>query len=206
MAIVTLDEARARLQLRDDDVTQDTVLQAYCDAITPVVEEKANQVIEQRTITEDHDLTDPHAAAVYTAYGSTTTLWLRNPPVISISVCGNNGVTWSPVLCRSDGRLRVKSGTGFTATSSSSVAWYATVPCCKRAALESCSTWESRGRRECCGGVSPWVKRSPGFVHDPPKAFRVAGRRHRRPVDGVDGSSGEKRVDSPCGASVTSFQ
>ena len=66
MSIISLPEARAQLQLRDSDTSQDTVLQAYCDAITPTVEEKANEVIEQRTVTEDYDLTDPHLQAAWT--------------------------------------------------------------------------------------------------------------------------------------------
>ena len=117
MAIVTLAEARAQLQILDTDVTQDTVLQAYCDAITPMIEEKANEIIDQRTITEDYDLSWAGAAANLSGFGWVTTLWLRSRPTISLTSVTNvnNGFTWTVgnLRLRSDGRLRVMSGTGF---------------------------------------------------------------------------------------------
>ena len=151
MAIVTLAEARAQLQILDTDVTQDTVLQAYCDAITPMIEEKANEIIDQRTITEDYDLSWAGAAANLSGFGWVTTLWLRSRPTISLTSVTNvnNGFTWTVgnLRLRSDGRLRVMSGTGFYGyISVVYVAGYAVVPFnYKQAALLILQhNWESR--------------------------------------------------------------
>ena len=118
MAIATLAEARAQLQILDTDVTQDTVIQAYLDALVPVIEEKANKIIDQRTVTEDYDLSDPQYASTYSAgFRGTNVLWLRTTPVISITSVTNvnNGYTWtvSNLRVRPHGRLRVMSGFGF---------------------------------------------------------------------------------------------
>ena len=118
MAIATLAEARAQLQILDTDVSQDTVIQAYLDAIVPVMEEKANKAIDQRTVTEDYDLSDPQLASTYSAgFRWTNTLWLRTRPVIPplTSVTNvNNGFTWTVgnLRVRPDGRVRVMSGMG----------------------------------------------------------------------------------------------
>ena len=133
MAIVTLAEARAQLQILDTDVTQDVTLQAYYDAITPMIEEKANEVIDQRTITEDYDLTDPQAPSTYGIYGRTTTLYLRQRPVISITSVTNvnTGYAWTvgQLRVRPDGRLRVMTGMPFYGfISIVYVAGYAVVP------------------------------------------------------------------------------
>jgi len=117
MAIATLAEARAQLQILDTDVSQDTVIQAYLDAIVPVMEEKANKAIDQRTVTEDYDLSDPQLASTYSAgFRWTNTLWLRTRPVISITSITNvnNNFSWTVgnLRVRPDGRVRVMSGIG----------------------------------------------------------------------------------------------
>jgi hypothetical protein len=186
MAIVTLAEARAQLQILDTDVSQDTVLQAYCDAITPMIEEKANEIIDQRTITEDHDLSDPRAQSTFSAAGfpGLTTLWLRSRPVISLTSVTNvnSGLTWSTanLRLRSDGRLRVMSGTGlYGYLSIVFVAGYAVVPFnYKQAALLILQhNWESRrGVGNVQSGVMGIGEQiSPQSFSIPPKAYEWLG-------------------------------
>jgi len=118
MAIATLAEARAQLQILDTDVSQDTVIQAYLDATVPVIEEKLGKAVDQRTVTEDYDLSDPQLAATYSAgFRWTNTLYLRTRPVISLTSVTNvnNGFTWTVGNLRvrsTDGRVRVLSGIG----------------------------------------------------------------------------------------------
>jgi len=118
MAIATLAEARAQLQILDTDVTQDVVIQAYLDATVPVIEEKLGKAVDQRTVTEDYDLSDPQLAATYAAgFRWTNTLYLRTRPVISLTSITNvnNGFTWTVGNLRVrgvDGRIRVMTGAG----------------------------------------------------------------------------------------------
>lgn len=119
MAIATLAEARAQLQIIDTDVSQDTVIQAYLDAIDPVIEARVNKRIVQTTLTEDYDLSDPQMASTYAAgWPETYTLRLRNAPVISLTSVTNvnNSYAWTVgtnLRVRStDGRIRVMTGRG----------------------------------------------------------------------------------------------
>jgi hypothetical protein len=117
MAIATLAEARAQLQILDTDVSQDTVIQAYLDAIDPVIEARVNKRIVQTTLTEDYDLSDPQLASTYSAgFRGTNTLWLRNRPVISLTSVTNvnNNFAWTVgnLRVRPDGRVRVMTGIG----------------------------------------------------------------------------------------------
>jgi hypothetical protein len=184
MAIVTLDEARAQLQIRDTDNSQDAVIQAYCDAITPVVEEKANEIVDQRSITEEHDLSDPALQSTYAGFRWTNTLWLRNKPCISLTSVTNlnNGFTWTVgnLHLRPDGRLRVITGTGlYGYLSIVQVAGYTATPFnYKQFALTTIQyTWE---QRRGVGNVSSGVmglgeQISPDSFMIPPKAYEWLG-------------------------------
>jgi hypothetical protein len=142
MAIVTLAEARAQLQIRDSDTSQDTVLQAYCDAITPTIEKKTGEVVDQRTITEERDLSWPSGSSTFVAgFQWTWTLHLHNRPTISLTSVTNlnTGFVWplTGLHLSPEGRLRVMSGTPLSGfISVVYVAGYATVPAdYKQAAL-----------------------------------------------------------------------
>jgi hypothetical protein len=185
MAIATLAEARAQLQIIDTDVSQDTVIQAYLDAISPMIDEKANECVDQRTVTEDYDLSDPQLASTYSAgFRWTNTLWLRKRPVISLTSITNvnNGFTWTVgnLRVRSDGRVRVMSGTGlYGYISVVYVAGYAVVPAnYKQAALIILQhNWESRrGVGQVQSGVMGIGEQiSPGSFSIPPKAYEWLG-------------------------------
>jgi hypothetical protein len=73
MSIVTLALAKRQLNIADSDTGDDQELQLYVDAITGVVEDHLHQVVEQRTVTDELELTG---------------LWwftLRSRPVISLT-------------------------------------------------------------------------------------------------------------------------
>ncbi|MFD5033646.1 hypothetical protein ACFWM0_25045 [Streptomyces sp. NPDC058405] len=69
MALLTLDEAKAQLDIETD--ASDTELQAYVDALTPVIERYVGPV-ENRTVTEQVD-------------GRSTRLALTQVPVVSVT-------------------------------------------------------------------------------------------------------------------------
>lgn len=56
MGIITLDQAKRQLGIEPRDRSDDLELQAYVDAITPVVEDYKHEVIEPRAITEELEL------------------------------------------------------------------------------------------------------------------------------------------------------
>jgi hypothetical protein len=186
MAIATLAEARAQLQILDTDVSQDTAIQAYLDALVPVIEEKANKVLDQRTVTEDYDLTDPHLSSAYGyGFGWVTTLWLRTRPTISLTSVTNvnNGFTWTVgnLRVRPDGRVRVMSGTGFYGyLSVVTVVGMNPVPAnYKQAQLITLqNVWESRrGVGNVQSGVMGIGERlSLESIDLPPKALMLLGR------------------------------
>jgi hypothetical protein len=185
MAIATLAEARAQLQILDTDVSQDTVIQAYLDAISPMIDEKANECVDQRTVTEDYDLSDPQLASTYSAgFRWTNTLWLRQRPVISITSITNvnNNYSWTVgnLRVRSDGRIRVMSGIGlYGYLSIVYVAGYAVVPLnYKQAALLILQhNWESRrGVGNVQSGVMGIGEQiNPASFSIPPKAYEWLG-------------------------------
>ena len=185
MAIVTLAEARAQLQILDTDVTQDVVLQAYCDAITPMIEEKANEVIDQRSVTDEFDLSWPSGSSTFVAgFQWTWTLWLRNRPTVSLTSVTNlnNNFVWplSGLHLSPNGRLRVMSGTPLSGfISVVYVAGYAVVPFnYKQAALLILQhNWESRrGVGNVQSGVMGIGEQiSPASFSIPPKAYEWLG-------------------------------
>ena len=151
----------------------------------PQIEEKANEIIDQRTVTEDYDLSDPHVSSTY-GYGVpwVTTLWLRSRPTISLTSVTNVNTNFVyPVgnfRLRSDGRLRVMSGTGLSGyLSIVYVAGYAIVPFnYKQAALLILQhNWESRrGVGNVQSGVMGIGEQiNPASFSIPPKAYEWLG-------------------------------
>lgn len=84
MAIVTLDEVKAQLNIDLDDTTHDTELKLYADAATGALEEHKHQVIERRQFTEQVTI------------GGGSVVRLSHTPVVDlISVVGvDSGQEW----------------------------------------------------------------------------------------------------------------
>lgn len=109
MAIVTLADAKAQLNIPVADTSQDVELQGFVDAATAAVETQLGQVVEPRTITEE-----------ITAAGSVTSFLLSSVPVISLtSLVSLDGTqTWSvdPSVAHvnsENGRVTLLSGPPF---------------------------------------------------------------------------------------------
>jgi hypothetical protein len=102
-AIVSLADAKAHLNMTG--TSEDEEIQAWLAAITPIVEQRVGAVIP-RTHTEQH-----------TAGRS---LWLRNPPVISLTSVAplftTGGTTYLPadLIVSTSGRVRRGDGSAFT--------------------------------------------------------------------------------------------
>ncbi|MEV6737881.1 phage head-tail connector protein [Streptomyces sp. NPDC051104] len=96
MAIVTLADAKAQLNISASDTSQDVELQVYVDAATAAVETQLGQVVEPRTIVDQLDFAS-----------SVTAFLLRSVPVVSLtSIVALDGTqTWgvSPSVVRVDG-------------------------------------------------------------------------------------------------------
>jgi hypothetical protein len=102
MSIVTLDQAKAQLNIDPDDDSQDGELQGYVDAITGAVEEYKHEIIELRTITEEVETCPVRRLRVYSV-----------PAVSLVSVqMWDASVTWDITKLRlsAEGILRVMSG------------------------------------------------------------------------------------------------
>lgn len=101
--LLTLDEARAQLGFTSSQTSDDAELQAYIDAITAAVESYKNEIILQRSFTDDLDLLG------YKRF------WLRNLPAISLTSVTSliDGTVWDTANLRlsgNSGRVSVISG------------------------------------------------------------------------------------------------
>lgn len=116
MALITLPQAKAQLNIPASDTSQDIELLMYMDAATEAAETARGEVLEQRTVVDEVRFA-----------GSVTSWLLQSVPVVSLtSIAAVDGSqTWSVapsamhVEARS-GRVTVLSGpslTGFVAVS-----------------------------------------------------------------------------------------
>jgi hypothetical protein len=101
--ILTLDEGKAQLGIPSSDTSNDVELQAYIDAIGLAAENYKNEVIIQRSFTDDLDLLG------YKRF------WLRKLPVVSLTsvVSLIDGTVWDVSLLHvtgSSGRVAVVTG------------------------------------------------------------------------------------------------
>jgi len=92
MAIVTLADAKAQLNIQASDTSEDAELQGFVDAATAVVETQLGQVVEPRTVVDQFDFDS-----------CTTAFLLRAVPVISLTsiVSLDGSQSWtvtSPVM------------------------------------------------------------------------------------------------------------
>ncbi|MGH3504017.1 MAG: head-tail connector protein [Nocardioidaceae bacterium] len=115
--MLTLEDAKAQLNIASSDDSQDDEIQGYVDAVTSVVERQTGEVVEPRAVVEDH----------YARHQDT--IVLQSLPVIELqsvaSVDGSRAwdvdslhVTRSGVLISEgavfDGRLAVTVQAGYT--------------------------------------------------------------------------------------------
>ncbi|WP_406168887.1 head-tail connector protein [Streptomyces sp. NBC_00996] len=102
MAIITLEQAKAQLNIDATDTSDDAELQLYMDAVTGALEEYKHQVIEQREFTEDIRVT------------SIGSFRLFNTPVVSLTSveAADGSQTWDVANLRAapSGVVRVLSG------------------------------------------------------------------------------------------------
>lgn len=110
MAIVTLADAKAQLNIPATDTSEDVELLGFIDAATAAVEEQLGQVVEPRPVVDQLDFA-----------GSVTAFMLRSVPVISLtSLVSLDGTqTWnvSPSVMHVDsasGLVTVLSGAPVT--------------------------------------------------------------------------------------------
>ena len=96
MAIVTLADAKAQLNILASDTSADVELQSFVDAATAAVETQLGQVVDQRTVVEQLDFAS-----------SLTAFLLRSVPVISltslVSLDGSQTWTVTPPVMYVDG-------------------------------------------------------------------------------------------------------
>jgi hypothetical protein len=156
MAIVTLAEARAQLNYADDDIADDTEIQAYVDMITSVVEDYKGETIEVVSIVDELEIWP-----TYWWQYSKFRLW--SPPVISLTsvVSWDGAITWNVADMRvaqsASGLVRIMRGPAVTGLVNVTYqAGYAVVPArYKRGALLILQhLWETqRGVGLGAGGV-----------------------------------------------------
>jgi len=86
VAIVTLAQAKAQLNIDASDTAEDVELQGYIDAATAAVETQLGQVVDQRTVIDQLDFAS-----------SVTSFMLRSTPVISLTSIAtlDGSQTWS---------------------------------------------------------------------------------------------------------------
>jgi hypothetical protein len=104
VAIVTLSDAKAQLNIAASDTSEDVELQGYIDAATAAVETQLGQVVDPRTAVDQLDFAS-----------GTTAFLLRSAPVIALtSLVALDGMqTWDVGLAHVDGTsglVRVLSG------------------------------------------------------------------------------------------------
>lgn len=96
MAILTLGDAKAQLNIQASDTSEDVELQGFVDAATAAVEKQLGQVVDPRTVVDQFDFA-----------GNVQSFMLRSVPVISLtSLASLDGAqTWnvSPSVMRVDG-------------------------------------------------------------------------------------------------------
>jgi hypothetical protein len=103
-SIVSLDEARAHLNMRPTETTDDDELRGFVAAATRAVERALGRKVVRRTITDRFDLS-----------GAVTQLLLRNVPVLSLTsaVSADGATTWNVADLQPDvetGSITVVSG------------------------------------------------------------------------------------------------
>ena len=74
MALVTLEAAKAQLNISASDTSEDVELQGYIDAATAAVETQLGQIVDPRTVIDQLDFAS-----------SVTSFVLRSAPVISLT-------------------------------------------------------------------------------------------------------------------------
>ncbi|MEU2924207.1 head-tail connector protein [Streptomyces sp. NPDC007251] len=87
MPIVTLDDAKAQLNITASDTSEDVELQGYIDAATAAVETQLGQAVDQRTVVDQ-----------FTFPTGVTSFLLRTTPVLSmLSLATLDGSqSWTP--------------------------------------------------------------------------------------------------------------
>jgi hypothetical protein len=102
MAIVTLEQAKLQLNIDPGDTSEDAELQAYCDALTPAIEDYKREVIVLRDVTEDLELCGRYRFRLWSA------------PVVSLTSLIDvvTGTVWDVTTMRahSSGVVRVLPG------------------------------------------------------------------------------------------------
>lgn len=107
-SIVSLDEARAQLNMRPTETTDDDELRGFVAAATRAVERALGRKVVRRTITDRFDLA-----------GAVTQVLLRNVPVLSLTsvVSADGATTWNVADLQPDaetGFVTVVSGPALT--------------------------------------------------------------------------------------------